>query len=93
MTAGFVQQCGVDSFSSACFIRYFTLENLVDKFGSARELQQLIPRPRDTLFPARYSLPFSPRLTASQSASFDRMYQVASTGSGPICLRVIRLSV
>jgi hypothetical protein len=43
---------------SAFFTRYFTLENLADKFGSARALQHSIPRPRDTLFPANIRSPF-----------------------------------
>ena len=51
--------CGADPFGSAFCTRSFTLENLADKVGSALALQHNIPRPRDTLFPARHSLFFS----------------------------------
>jgi hypothetical protein len=61
MAAGFTPSIAESTTSvPPFFTRYFTPENLADKFGSALALQHNIPRPRDPLFPTRHSLPFSP---------------------------------
>ena len=46
-------------------------------------LQHSISRPRDTIFPTRQSSPFSPRFTASQCASYDRIYHESYVEATP----------